>query len=399
MSVNHPNEGTINEPPVQRMFFSVPSAPPAWLNRALVALLGGVIAFWYLRGILASLRSLFLILLVALFLSFALEPAVNRLERMGMRRGIGTALIFLLGIGALGGFGTLVGTMLAEQVTAFSENVPSYLRDIDVFLEDTFGIAGATTDLRADYDEGMARRLGAVANDLARFGTTIVNVLFQLFTVGLFAFYMLAEGPKFRRTVCSLLPAQKQRSVLRVWDLAIAKTGGYILSRTILALASMAVHWVAFELIGLPSPLALALWVGVMSQFVPVVGTYIAGSIPIVIGLLEEPVHGFWALVVIAVYQQVENYLFAPRITAQTMQLHAAVAFGSVIAGAAVLGVIGALLALPAAATVQAVLSSTARRHEVAEEFLAESRQRRGRQEPPAQRPQTKDRTTSDPES
>ncbi|MBC8195106.1 MAG: AI-2E family transporter [Acidimicrobiia bacterium] len=381
------------------MFFSVPSAPPAWLNRALVALLGGVIAFWYLRGILASLRSLFLILLVALFLSFALEPAVNRLERMGMRRGIGTALIFLLGIGALGGFGTLVGTMLAEQVTAFSENVPSYLRDIDVFLEDTFGIAGATTDLRADYDEGMARRLGAVANDLARFGTTIVNVLFQLFTVGLFAFYMLAEGPKFRRTVCSLLPAQKQRSVLRVWDLAIAKTGGYILSRTILALASMAVHWVAFELIGLPSPLALALWVGVMSQFVPVVGTYIAGSIPIVIGLLEEPVHGFWALVVIAVYQQVENYLFAPRITAQTMQLHAAVAFGSVIAGAAVLGVIGALLALPAAATVQAVLSSTARRHEVAEELLAESRQRRGRQEPPSQRPQTKDRTTSDPES
>ena len=289
--------------------------------------------------------------------------------------------------------------MLAEQVTAFSENVPSYLRDIDVFLEDTFGIAGATTDLRADYDEGMARRLGAVANDLARFGTTIVNVLFQLFTVGLFAFYMLAEGPKFRRTVCSLLPAQKQRSVLRVWDLAIAKTGGYILSRTILALASMAVHWVAFELIGLPSPLALALWVGVMSQFVPVVGTYIAGSIPIVIGLLEEPVHGFWALVVIAVYQQVENYLFAPRITAQTMQLHAAVAFGSVIAGAAVLGVIGALLALPAAATVQAVLSSTARRHEVAEELLAESRQRRGRQEPPSQRPQTKDRTTSDPES
>ncbi len=397
--MNHPNEGTINEPPVQRMFFSVPSAPPAWLNRALVALLGGVIAFWYLRGILASLRSLFLILLVALFLSFALEPAVNRLERMGMRRGIGTALIFLLGIGALGGFGTLVGTMLAEQVTAFSENVPSYLRDIDVFLEDTFGIAGATTDLRADYDEGMARRLGAVANDLARFGTTIVNVLFQLFTVGLFAFYMLAEGPKFRRTVCSLLPAQKQRSVLRVWDLAIAKTGGYILSRTILALASMAVHWVAFELIGLPSPLALALWVGVMSQFVPVVGTYIAGSIPIVIGLLEEPVHGFWALVVIAVYQQVENYLFAPRITAQTMQLHAAVAFGSVIAGAAVLGVIGALLALPAAATVQAVLSSTARRHEVAEELLAESRQRRGRQEPPSQRPQTKDRTTSDPES
>ena len=349
-------------------------------------LLGGFAALWYLRGILASLRSLFLILLVAVFLSFALEPAVNRLERIGLRRGIATALVFLLGMGALGGFGTLVGTMLAEQVTAFSENVPSYLRDIDSFLEDAFGISGATADLRAEYDEGLARRLGSVADDLARFGTTIVNVLFQIFTVGLFAFYMLAEGPRLRRTVCSLLPQQRQKAVLEIWDLAISKTGGYILSRTVLALASTVVHWVAFEVISLPSPLALALWVGVMSQFVPVVGTYIAGSIPIVIGLLEEPIHGLWALVVIAVYQQIENYLFAPRITSQTMQLHAAVAFGSVIAGAAVLGVIGALLALPAAATIQAVLSSTAPRHEVSEDLLSMSQERRSRQLRPARR-------------
>ncbi len=384
--MNHPNEGTTNEPTGQRMFSSPLAMPPVWLGKTLLMLLGGFAALWYLRGILASLRSLFLILLVAVFLSFALEPAVNRLERMGLRRGIGTGLVFLLGMGALGGFGTLVGTMLAEQVTAFSENVPSYLRDIDSFLEDAFGISGATADLRAEYDEGLARRLGSVADDLARFGTTIVNVLFQIFTVGLFAFYMLAEGPRLRRTVCSLLPQQRQKAVLEIWDLAISKTGGYILSRTVLALASTVVHWVAFEVISLPSPLALALWVGVMSQFVPVVGTYIAGSIPIVIGLLEEPIHGLWALVVIAVYQQIENYLFAPRITSQTMQLHAAVAFGSVIAGAAVLGVIGALLALPAAATIQAVLSSTAPRHEVSEDLLSMSQERRSRQLRPARR-------------
>ncbi len=379
--MNNPNEEIPDEPPVHRMFSGMPTAPPAWAIRALLALLGGLAALWYLRGILASLRSLFIILLVAIFLSFALEPAVNRLERLGLRRGLGTALVFLVGVGALGGFGTLVGTMLAEQVTAFSENVPSYLRDIDMFLEDTFGISDATADLRAEYDDGMARWLGAVANDMARFGTTIVNVLFQLFTVGLFAFYMLAEGPTLRRTVCSLLPQHRQRAVIEVWDLAISKTGGYILSRTVLAVASTIVHWVAFEVIGLPSPLALALWVGVMSQFVPVVGTYIAGSVPVVIGLIEEPVHGLWALVVIAVYQQVENYLFAPRITAQTMQLHAAVAFGSVIAGAAILGVVGALLALPAAATIQAVVSSTAPRHEVAEDLLDQSRERRGRRQ------------------
>lgn len=362
------------------MAFSDPAnRPPPWVRRAVLSLLGGMAALWYLRGVISSLRSLFLILLVSLFLSFALEPAVNRLERLGLRRGVGTALVFLLGFGALGGFGILVGTLLAEQVTTFSDNVPGYLEDIDGFLEDTFGIPDATADLRANYDSGMlAQRLGDVADDLARFGTTVVNVLFQLFTVGLFTFYLLAEGPKFRRTVCTLLPPRSQRTVLEVWDLAIAKTGGYILSRSVLALLSGAVHWAAFEIIGLPSPLALALWVGVVSQFVPVVGTYIAGAFPVVIGLLNEPVHGLWAIVVIALYQQVENYLLAPRIISHTMQLHVAVAFGAVIAGAAVLGVVGALLALPAAATIQAVASAATGRHEVAEELLAESQVRRG---------------------
>lgn len=377
--MDHPDEQPTPEPRGQMAFLDPANRPPPWVRRAVLSLLGGMAALWYLRGVVSSLRSLFLILLVSLFLSFALEPAVNRLERLGLRRGVGTALVFLLGFGALGGFGILVGTLLAEQVTTFSDNVPGYLEDIDGFLEDTFGIPDATADLRANYDSGMlAQRLGDVADDLARFGTTIVNVLFQLFTVGLFTFYLLAEGPKFRRTVCTLLPPRSQRTVLEVWDLAIAKTGGYILSRSVLALLSGAVHWAAFEIIGLPSALALALWVGVVSQFVPVVGTYIAGAFPVVIGLLNEPAHGLWAIVVIALYQQVENYLLAPRIISHTMQMHAAVAFGAVIAGAAVLGVVGALLALPAAATIQAVASAATGRHEVAEELLAESQVRRG---------------------
>ena len=85
-----------------------------------------------------------------------------------------------------------------------------------------------------------------------------------------------------------------------------------------------------------------------------------------------------WVLVTIAVYQQIENYLISPRITAHTMQIHPAVAFGSVIAGSAILGVVGALLALPAAATIQSVIGSVARRHEVSEELLSAKIQREG---------------------
>ena len=361
---------------------------PPWARRAILSLLVGVAALYYLRGLLESLRPLILVLLVAFFLSFALEPAVNQLERVGLRRGLGTALVMVSLVAALGGFGILVGSLLAEQVTEFSENVPAYLSDVDKWLEDSFGIENATADLRADYDTGaLASWLGDVADDLARFGTTVVNVLFQLFTVGLFTFYLVAEGPKLRRLVCSFIAERHQRHVLEVWDLAIEKTGGYILSRSVLALGSSLVHWAAFEIIGLPSALALALWVGIMSQFVPVVGTFIAGALPLVIALLGEPVDGLWVIVVIAVYQQIENYVLGPRITSHTMQLHVAVAFGSVIAGSAILGVVGALLALPAAATIQAVIAAEAERHEVAEHLQEASSQRRGhgeRLEPPS---------------
>ncbi len=361
-----------------------PTKPPVWLTRAILLGLIGYAILGYLLSILSDLRSLSIIILVSLFLSFAIEPAVNRMERWNIRRGLATGLMFLTVLGALGGFGIAVGSLLADQLTEFSDNIPSYLSDIDEFLEDNFGIEGATVDIQEDYENGaLAKQLGSFADDLARFGSTVVNILFQLFTIGLFSFYLVAEGPKLRRSVCSLLPAHRQKRVLEIWDIAIAKTGGYIASRAILALIAALVHWAAFVIIGMPSSLALAIWVGVISQFIPVVGTYIAGILPLLVGLLDEPRTGIWALIVIIVYQQLENYIFAPRITAQTMQIHVAVAFGAVIAGNAILGIIGALLALPFAATLQSIVSAAAERHDVDEEVLFESRKRRGHTETP----------------
>lgn len=356
------------------------SRPPQWIVRSILLFLGGLAALWYLQGILESLRSLFIILLVALFLSFAMEPAVNALERWNIRRGIGTMIVFFGVLAGLGGFGFAMGSLLSEQVTELSENLPDYLESIDSFLKNTFGVENTTSDLRDKWDSGaVAGWLTGFADDLARFGTTVVNVLFQIFTVGLFSYYLVAEGPKLRRTVCSLLPQERQRDVLEVWDLAIAKTGGYILSRGVLAVIAALFHWAAFEIFGVPSGFALAIWVGVVSQVVPVIGTYLAGLLPVLIGLIHDPATGLWALIVIAIYQQIENYILAPRITSQTMEIHAAVAFGSVIAGASLLGVVGAMLALPAAATLQAIVSTATERHEVAEDLLEASRARRRR--------------------
>jgi len=116
-----------------------------------------------------------------------------------------------------------------------------------------------------------------------------------------------------------------------------------------------------------------------------VIGTYLAGALAVLIGLLDDPWKGAISLAVVVVYQQVENYLVSPRITARTMDLHPALAFGSAIAGAALLGAIGALLALPGAAMIQAIASQRGTRHDVIESPLTtpqpprEKKKRRGK--------------------
>ena len=102
-----------------------------------------------------------------------------------------------------------------------------------------------------------------------------------------------------------------------------------------------------------------------MSQFVPSIGTYLAGALPVLIALFHDPVDALWVLVFITVYRQFENMVLSPRITSRTMALHPAVAFGAVVAGGAIMGPIGALLALPAAASVQALVSTYLHRYEV----------------------------------
>ncbi len=354
---------------------------PMWVLKAIVLFWSGWVVVYIGTGVVRALRSFLIVILISLFLSFAIEPAVNRLERWGVRRGVGVWLVYLGLLVSLAGFSAAIGTALATQLDSFIEEAPGYVEDMEGWLQRNID---EDIDLQSLSDEfveggGVSDLAGRFADDVLNLGTTVVNVVFQAFTVLLFVYYMVAEGPKLRRTVCSFLQPDRQRVVLSVWDLAIEKTGGYIYSRGILALLSSVVHWIAFSLIDVPFPVPLAIWLGVMSQFIPVVGTYIAGALPLLIALLDEPKKGLAVLIVVFIYQQVENYVFAPKVTAQTMEIHVAVAFGAVLVGAALLGVVGALLALPFAATAQAFISGYRQHHEVEEETLTESAARRGR--------------------
>jgi predicted PurR-regulated permease PerM len=356
---------------------------PSWVPKAIILFWLGFIAVDLVEGVLHALRSLIIVLAVSLFLSFAIEPAVNSLARRGWRRGAATGLVFLVILMIASVFVFLIGSLVVTQVRHFVDEAPDYVQRVEDWVNDTFDADVDFNDLADEFNDpdGAARQF---VNDLAgnalKAGLTAVTVIFQIFTIMLFTFYLVADGPRLRRTICSVLPQHHQQHVLNTWELAIDKTGGYLYSRLILAGLSTGFHWIALQIVGVPYPLALALWVGVVSQFIPVIGTYIAGALAVGVAFLNDPVDGVIILGFVVVYQQVENYFFAPRVTAQTLSLHPAVAFGTVIAGAALIGPVGALLALPAAAVVQAIISTVGERHEVVEsELTAEPAAREAR--------------------
>ncbi len=352
---------------------AVPQRMPGWVWRGILLFWFGYLATIFGRGLVHDLSGLLILLLISLFLSLAIEPGVNRLATRGWRRGtatsvilIGVLLVFLLFIGAVG---TLVGNQIAELLG----NSEKYVNRTVNFINDNFGTEIDPKEVIDDINDpdGRIQKFIASQGDRAlQLSVAALGVLLQGLSVLLFTFYLVADGPRLRRAICSRLPPMRQQAVLDGWELAITKTGGYLYSRALLAGLSAFFHWVVFQAVGTQAPVALALWVGFVSQFLPVVGTYLAGVLPVLVTFIDSPQKALIVLIMIVVYQQVENYFFAPRITARTMELHAAVAFGSALAGGAVLGAVGAILALPAAAMVQALVSQIGPRYEVVESHL-----------------------------
>ena len=347
---------------------------PPWIPRMLVMVFGAIVLLWSAYQMLGRLRGLLILLAISLFLSIALEPGVNYLARRGWRRGLATGVMFLAAVSIIGLFIGLMVPLIVDQTIKLIDKIPSYFQQTSEFAA-RFGLdfegdrfSNALANLGTDLDDIAADVAGSVFG----VGTALLSTLLQLLTIGLFTFYMTAEGPRLRRTILSVLNQERQREVLRIFDIAIDKTGGYFYSRALLALVAAALSWAAFSIIGVPFALALALWLGVLSQFVPVIGTYIGGVLPLLIALLESPPKAIAVLVFVVVYQQIENYLLAPKITEQTMSLHPAVSFGSAIAGGTLMGVAGALMALPVAATVQAFVGTYIERHQVIDDPLTE---------------------------
>ncbi|MFF3766872.1 AI-2E family transporter [Streptomyces sp. NPDC001922] len=354
---------------------------PRWLPRAMVLALALFAAFQLASWAFHQLIGLLVNILIAFFVALAVEPAVDRMAGRGMRRGLATALVFLGVVTFFAGFFVLLGSMLAGQIVDLVENFPSYVDSVIRWINDTFHTSLSRVDIQTSLlrSDWLKRYVQNSASGVLDVSATVLGGLFQALTVLLFSFYLAADGPRLRRAVCSVLPPARQAEVLRAWEIAVVKTGGYLYSRGLMALISGFAHYALLEVLGVPYAPALGLWVGVISQFIPTIGTYLAGALPVLLAFTVNPWYAVWVLGFVVVYQQFENYLLQPRITARTVDMHPAVAFGSVVAGTALLGAVGALIAIPATATLQAFLGAYVRRYDVTDDRRVDGRRpRRG---------------------
>ena len=341
---------------------------PPWLRRAVLFMLLAVAGFLLCLWLLDRLSGFLGVVFLAWLLSISLEPVVGRLAGRGMRRGVATGLV-MLGLALLVVvFLGLFGALLVDQLAQLVASLPDVVRGAVDWANRAFGTSFEPVDI-TDSLRLTPERVEQLAEQLAPGVVGVVSALFgfvvQALTLMLFAFYMSAQAPQLRATVSSWFPPRQQRVISTVWEIAVEKTGGYVVSSLLLASLSAFLTGAFLWLLGVPYWLPLAIWTGVVSQFIPAVGAYLGVVFPALVALSVDPFDALWVVLFGVVYQQIENLVFAPRITSRTVKIHPAVAFGSVIVGASLFGPLGALVSIPVVAATQAVVETYGRRYEL----------------------------------
>ncbi|TQM62867.1 putative PurR-regulated permease PerM [Humibacillus xanthopallidus] len=332
------------------------------------ALLGVVAVGAFALFVLRDGGDLIFTVLMSLFAAIAMAPGVDRLAKH-MRRGAATGLV-------MGAFAVFVVLFLAAFGKLFVDQVVQLLLYVPKLVDGTLEWVNSSFSMSLTRDNVLSSvgltpdKLAAAAEKagmsaLGFLGSTL-GALFSVFTFGMFIFYLSAQMPQFERWVGSLFPARAQPVAQKVWTITAEKTGGYIASRLILAGINAATTAIVFIIIGMPYWLALALWTGIVAQFVPTIGTYISIILPVAVGLLTPtPWIGVIALVWAVLYQQVENLFIEPKISSKAVDVNPAVSFGAVLLGAALFGVAGAFLAVPVIAMLLSLADIYGKRYEL----------------------------------
>ena len=324
------------------------------LNRAFLYVL--IIAFSVL--IFLRVKSLIFDLFVAVVLAALAEPVVYRLTKKISRQSaalVAVSLILLV-IGA-----TLFSIIpiMVQEIYFLSSQMPTYFDNFINYLNvEGFAVSSQSLDLENQFNSLIKDYGSTVGSSVVFAGQGLLRTLGHIFIIFFFTYYLISEGDGWRVKLKESLPSNVSSSIDQVWRIGVSKAGGFIVAKVILGVLASIVLSVSFLLIGLPSPIALGVAAGILSQLIPVVGTFLGGLVPFIASISLGTNAMIATVVVLLSYQIIENYFISPRVTKSTMEIHPAIAVFSTLFGAYTLGGVGAILALPVAATVQGVIGT-----------------------------------------
>lgn len=339
--------------------FGVPGRPMSARSPfriAFTASLGVAVAYGLVQALIA-VRSVLILLLVAAFLAIGLNPAVTAMERRGIRRGLAVGVVLFVVLLFFTGFGMAVVPPIVEQVEQFLDNAPGLINDLQenrriADLDARYHLLDRVRALVDQPEEIGASLFGGVLG----VGKVVFSAFFSILTVFVLTLYFLASLPSIKSRAYRLLPRSRRARIGLLTDEILTRVGGYVAGAVGIATLAGVSTFVLLSLLDVKYAVALAMLVAV-TALIPLIGATLGAIVVTTVAFFDSVQAGVVCAVFFLIYQQVENYVVYPHVMQRSVDVSPAATIVAVLIGGSLLGVIGALLAIPMAAALQLLVA------------------------------------------
>jgi predicted PurR-regulated permease PerM len=334
-----------------------PPGKPFAKNPFMFGLTGalGVLTAWALAQALVSSRSVIVLIVVAMFLAVGLNPAVEALLRRRLSRRGAISIVFAGVIAFFVLFGLAIVPPLVQESADFIAAIPGYVQELAA--NPTIKQLDADYQLIANLQRYLASgELGTtIAGGIVGAGAVVLDASFSAITLLVLTLYFLGSLPTIKEYLLKLVPASRRRRTSAISDEILDGIGGYVAGNLLISVVAGVLSWLFLTIAGAQYALALALIVAV-TDLIPLVGATIGAVLVTGVGFLQSVPLGIACAIFFVVYQQVENYWIYPRVMQRSVDVTPAVTVIAALFGGALLGIVGALLAIPVAAAIALII-------------------------------------------
>jgi predicted PurR-regulated permease PerM len=328
--------------------------------RTVLAVIGIVLAVAAVLAVVWVSRQVLTWIVVAVFLTLALNPAVEFFQRHGLaRRGAATAVTILLTIGAIVALGSLFIPTLVDEGRGFAEALPGYVTDVSEGrgplgrLAERYEVEQRVRE--AIEREGGAERLLGISGTAVAVTKGVLTFVVAIVTIAFMTFFMLLEGPRWMERFYAMLPERSRETWQGIGRDIYRTVGGYVTGNLLISVIAGVTTTIVLLILGVPYAVALGVLVAIL-DLIPLAGATLAAIIVSIVAFIHSIPAGIIVLAFFIVYQQVENHLLQPLVYSRTVQLSPLAILISVLIGAKLAGILGALAAIPVAGTIQVLL-------------------------------------------